>query len=398
MSSGATVRREIRDYPFEVFRGDLPDELLQMVEHEKVSRVRLPGGRLVWLVLGYDEVSEVLTDVRFRRSGGPFDTGAEVTDGCPVRNLGMDGAAHAGLRRLAARAFTPRRIEAFRSRIQAITDELLDAMVERGSPGDLVADLVVPLPAIVISELLGVPAADRERFAQWDTAMMAVDTHAVTETADPTRAMRAYLGARLAEKRAAPGTDLLSAWVEAQADDPSLTDEEIIGLAVTVLVGGREISSISVGMRALFQHPDVMQRLRADPGLIPPAVDELLRFTSLSPTFFELTVVAPVELGGVALQAGDVVMPLPWAANRDPAKFPEPDLLRLDRPWGQHLTFGTGSHFCLGAALGRMEVEIAIATLLRRFPHLRPAVEIDELPWRHERINCGLKAFPVAWA
>ncbi|MEJ3653054.1 cytochrome P450 [Actinomycetes bacterium KLBMP 9759] len=397
MSSGPAVRQEVRDYPFEVFRGDLPNALLQMVEHERVSLVRLPDGRLVWLVLGYDEVSVVLTDVRFRRRGGPFDTGAEAADGCPVRALNMDGDAHAGLRRLAARAFTPRRIEAFRGRVQTITDELLDRMEERGSPGDLVADLVVPMPAIVISELLGVPAGDRDLFSQWDTALMAVDTHAVTETADSTRAMRAYLAERLAEKRAAPGADLLSAWVEAQADDGSLTDEEIIGLALTVLVGGREISSISAGMRALFQHPDVMDRLRTDPALLPAAVDELLRFTSISPTFVELTVVAPVELGGVALRPGDVVMPLPWAANRDPAQFPDPGALRLDRPWGQHLTFGTGPHFCLGAALGRIEVEIAIGTLLRRFPGLRPDVAIDELPWRHERINCGLKAFPVAW-
>lgn len=397
MVDGAITRHEAREYPFEIFRGDLPDELLRMVEHEKVSRVRLPDGRLVWLVLGYDEVSTVLTDVRFRRSGGAYDTGADVADGCPVRDLSMDGDAHTDLRRLAGRAFTSRRIEAYRPRIQALTDELLDRMEKQGSPGDLVADLVVPLPAVVICELLGVPAADRGRFAEWDRALMSVDTHAATETADATLAMRAYLGERLAEKRAAPGPDLLSAWAEAQAEDGSLTDEEIIGLAVTVLVGGREIGSISVGMRALFQHPDVMDRLRADPGLLPAAVDELLRYTSLSPTFLEQTVMEPVELGGIPLRAGDVVMPLPWAANRDPAQFPRPGVLDIDRPRNQHLTFGTGPHFCLGAALGRVEIETAIGTLVRRFPSLRPGVPIDELPWRHERINCGLAAFPIAW-
>lgn len=397
MSDSAMTRPEVREYPFEIFRGDLPDELLHMVEHEKVSRVRLPDGRLVWLVLGYDEVSTVMTDVRFRRRGGAYDTGSDAAAGCPVRDLSMDGTDHTDLRRLAGRAFTARRIETYRPRIQAITDELLDRMDRRGSPGDLVADLVVPLPAVVICELLGVPAADRERFAEWDRALMAVDTHGATETAQATIAMRAYLGQRLAEKRAVPGPDLLSAWAEAQADDGSLTDEEIIGLAVTVLVGGREIGSISVGMRALFQHPDVMDRLRADPALVPAAVDELLRFTSLSPTFLEQTVVAPVELGGVALQVGEVVMPLPWAANRDPAKFTQPDVLCIDRPPNQHLAFGIGPHFCLGAALGRVEIETAIATLLRRFPNLRPGVPIDELPWRHERINCGLAAFPIMW-
>ena len=345
MSDNVTRQPEVREYPFEIFRGDLPGELLHMVEHEKVSRVRLPDGRLVWLVLGYDEVSTVLTDVRFRRSGGAYDPGSEAAAGCPVRDLSMDGAAHTDLRRLAARAFTPRRIDSYRPRIQAITDELLDRMERRGSPADLVADLVVPLPAIVICELLGVPAADREQFAEWDKALMAVDTHGATETAQATIAMRAYLRKRLAEKRAAPGADLLSAWAEAQADDPSLTDEEIIGLAVTVLVGGREIGSISVGMRALFQHPDVMDRLRAEPALLPAAVDELLRFTSLSPTFLEQTVMAPVELGGVALRAGDVVMPLPWAANRDPAKFARPGELRIDRSPNLHLTFGVGPHF-----------------------------------------------------
>ncbi|WP_433088433.1 cytochrome P450 [Dactylosporangium sp. CA-052675] len=397
MSDSATAHPEVREYPFEVFRGDLPGELLRMVEHDKVSRVRLPDGRLVWLVLGYDEVSTVMTDVRFRRRGGAYDTGSAAEAGCPVRDLSMDGPAHTELRRLAGRAFTARRIDAYRPRIQAITDELLDAMQRRGSPGDLVADLVVPLPAIVICELLGVPAADRERFAEWDRALMAVNTHAATETADPTIAMRAYLRQRLAEKRAAPGPDLLSAWAEAQAEDPSLTDEEIVGLAVTVLVGGREIGSISAGMRALFQHPQVMERLRDEPARLPAAVDELLRYTSLSPTFLEQTVMAPVELGGVALRPGDVVMPLPWAANRDPGKFPRPGELDIDRSPNPHITFGVGPHFCLGAALGRVEIETAIGSLLRRFPTLRPGVPIDELPWRHERINCGLSAFPIAW-
>lgn len=404
------AEEKIRNYPFEPFLGDLPDELLDMVQTQPVSRVRLPDGRVVWLVVGYDEAATVLADPRFTRftrhgrpeAGSCEQAGEPIADpaaGYPVRarDLSMDGKPHTDLRRLAARAFTARRIEAYRPRVQAITDRLIDDMVAGGQPADLVSGLVVPLPAMVVCEVLGVPVADRDKFAAWGNALLALTAHGMADTARADAELREYLTERLAEKRANPGEDLLSSWIVAQAGSDELTDTEIVGLAIAVLIGGREISSTSAGIRALFQNTEALARLHADPVLLPAAVEEILRYTSVSPMFLVQTVTEELELGGVAMRAGDGVMAVPWAANRHPAPFPEPAEFNLDRPQNPHLTFGLGPHFCLGAALGRLQVEIAIGTLLRRFPNLAPAVPLDELPWRDERINCGLAEFPVTW-
>jgi cytochrome P450 len=427
MGLSMTVAEEqIRDYPFEPFRGDLPHELLEMVHTKPVSRVRIPDGRVVWLVVGYPETSLVLSDPRFARHNSEI-MAAGQPEGCPVgavealeadkadsapasresgeagqcpaglRQLSMDGKPHHDLRRLAARAFTARRIEAYRPRVQAITDELIDALMAVGPPGDLVAGLVVPLPVIVTCELLSIPVADRDKIADWANDMMSLTAHGQAGAAQAEAELRAYLLRRLTARRDEPGEDLLSSWIATQAGS-DLSDAEIVGLAIAVLIGGREISSTSAGIRALFQHPTALRRLREDPSLLPAAVEEILRYTSVSPMFLVQTVTEDLELGGQQLRAGDGVMAVPWAANRHAAAFDEPDRFDLDRPQNNpHLTFGFGPHFCLGAALGRLQVEIAIGTLLRRMPALAPASDLRDLPWRDERINCGLAEFPVTW-
>lgn len=415
------TEEQVRDYPFEPFRGELPQELLEMVHTKPVSRVRIPDGRVVWLVVGYPETSLVLSDPRFARHVAEIGP-AEQTEGCPVdfgqahgppapeqspaeagqcpaglRQLSMDGKPHHDLRRLAARAFTARRIEAYRPRVQAITDELIDALMAAGPPGDLVAGLVVPLPVIVTCELLSIPVADRDQIADWANDIMSLTAHGQAGAAQAEAELRAYLLRRLTARRDEPGEDLLSSWIATQAGS-DLSDAEIVGLAIAVLIGGREISSTSAGIRALFQHPTALQRLREDPSLLPAAVEEILRYTSVSPMFLVQTVTEDLELGGQQLRAGDGVMAVPWAANRHAAAFAEPDRFDLDRPQNNpHLTFGFGPHFCLGAALGRLQVEIAIGTLLRRMPGLAPVTSMQDLPWRDERINCGLAEFPVTW-
>ncbi|SDS93185.1 cytochrome P450 [Actinoplanes derwentensis] len=393
------IDQQPRSYPFEVFQGELPDELLDMVERQPVSRVVLPDGRAAWLVLGFAQVQVVLSDARFVR-GVPAEEPVGESAGCPVtgrtRELSMNGADHTSLRRLASRAFTARRIESYRPRVQQIADELVEAMAAAGPGADLISGFVAPLPALVIYEVLGVPASDRGRFDEWIAEINSITAYGNPDSVRAAAELREYLAGRLEVKRAEPGDDLISAWL-AEQRTATLTDEEIIGLCLGVLIGGREINSISAGMRALFQHPLQMAMLRDDPSLLPGAVEEILRFTSVSSMFLVQTALADVELGGELIRAGDAVMALPWAANRHGEFFADPGVFDITRAHNPHLTFGHGPHFCLGAALGRLELEIAVGTLLRRFPGLGSGVPIDELPWRQERINCGIREFPLTW-
>lgn len=380
----------LRDYPFAPFTGDLPDELLDMVVSSPISRVRLPDGRAAWLVLGYQECCIVLSDRRFSRQLAP--------DGDGPRELSMDGPAHVSVRRVASRAFTPRRMDAYRPRVQLIVDELVDAMIAGPRPADLVSGLVAPLPLLVVCDLLGVPASDRERFYGWLAGLNSVFAYGSAEAESALADLLDYLARQLAAKRARPGDDLLSLWLDGQGQH-GLTGQELVALAEGVLLGGLEINSTTAGMRALFKHPEQLAKLLRDPGKIASAAEEILRYTAVSGMFLVQVVTEDLELGGVAMRAGDCVMAVPWAANRDPRFFADPNVFDIDRrPSVPHLTFGYGPHFCLGAALGRMQVELSIATLLRRFPGLAPAIPIDELPWRHDRVNGGIASFPVVWA
>src|SRR6185437_13336160 len=201
----------------------------------------------------------------------------------------------------------------------------------------------------------------------------------------------------LALKQADPGDDLISSWA-AEQEAHGITDEELVELSVGVLVGGIEINSTSTGLRALFQHPDQLAKLLAHPEKAAATADEVLRYTAVSALFRVQMVTEDLTLGGVQMRAGDSVMAIPWVGNRDPRAFENPNVFDIDRPQpAPHLTFGFGPHYCLGSALGKMQVELAIITALQRLPGLRPAVPLDELPWRHDRINCGIAAFPVTW-
>lgn len=393
-AGAVTVNSGLRSYPFEPFTGDLPAELLEMVVAEPVSRVRLPDGRAAWLVLGYEHCCTVLADPRFSR----LPLGATTTpDGGGPRELNMDGAAHAVVRRVAGRAFTARRIGTFRPRVQRLVDELVDAMLAGPRPADVVAGLVAPLPVLVVCDVLGVPAADRPRFYGWIEGLNSVTAYGSAAAATAQAELRDYLAGQLARKRAEPGDDLLSAWVRG-GDEHELADAELVELAMGVLLGGLEINSTSAGLLALFQHPEQLAKLRAAPGKLSAATDEILRYTSVSAMFRVQVVREDLVLGGVAMRAGDCVMAIPWAGNRDPRFFPAPNVFDIDRrPGVPHLTFGFGPHFCLGTALGRMQVELSLGALLTRMPALSPAVPLAEIPWRHDRMNGGIASFPVTW-
>lgn len=314
------------------------------------------------------------------------DPGARLSRESPaVRFLSAlmlvrDPPDHTRLRMLVNKAFTPRRVEMLRPRVQTLVDELLDRCAANGGM-DVIPDFATPLPVRVIAELLGVPGEDHERLKAWsDRAAILLDGGLRRDNLEDARKslieFAAYLAVIVAARKQDPRDDLISALVGTQEADDRLTDVEVIATCLLILGAGHETTTnlIGNGVRALLDHPGELDRLRRDPGLIRPAVEELLRFdspvqvTSRVPT-------EDVELDGEVLAAGVEVNVLIGAANRDPEIFPEPDRLLLDRRDNRHLSFGFGVHFCLGAPLARLEGEVAIATLSKRFPNLALAGE-----------------------
>lgn len=387
------------DYPGQEFAGHpVP------VPTEPVSRVRLPTGDAAWLVTGFDEVRTVLTHPALSRATEDTDpqmsTGGRLGgDGPRDRTLDLDGTPHADLRRLATTALNPRRVLEMRPRIQELTNELLDGLERGGRPGDLVAALAHPLPMGIVCELLGVPKADQRKFSAWSAAITSVTNHSREAVADVYAEVGTYLFKSLAAKRERPGSDLISRWLGAQNNSEQLTDTEIVHLSLAVLVAGHEttVNAIGSGVWRLFQEPEALAALRADPDLLPGAVDELLRFQPQGATFRMLVAREDVTVGKVVIRAGEGVMPLPFIANRDPRRFTDPDRFDIRRTDNRHITFGHGPHACFGAVLARTELEVALGTLLRRFPGLRPAQPVESLTWRTGQLVGGLVELPVTW-
>jgi len=327
--------------------------------------------RDLWLVARHRDVDGLLRDPRLGRVFTPLEP-AEVYRPWNLVNehamLEREPPDHTRLRRLVAGAFTARRVEGMRQRVRAVAQELVAPLVAAGG-GDLVSALAEPLPVAVIAELLGVPAADRHRLRPWSNAIVGlyelepgpgVAQRAVAAAAE----FDDYLRALVARRRREPGGDLLSALATAPADD-RLTDDELVATAVLLLNAGHEasVNVLAGGALALLRHPDQLARLRADPGLVPAAVEELIRYdTPLS--LFTRTAFVPVEVGGVRVAAGERVGLLLGAANRDPDAFADPDRLDVGRSPNRHVGFGAVIHYCLGAPLARVELQEALATLL----------------------------------
>jgi cytochrome P450 len=336
-----------------------------------------------WLATGYDEVSRLLTDQRFGEAagrGGRIRLSRTSREG-PQQLLGrvdtmlsQDPPEHTRLRRLVSKAFTPRSVQKMRPRIQQIVNELLDE-IDGHDQFDLVSELAWPLPVIVIAEMLGIPREDRERFKRWSDAMVATlggDYSALDEARRSNEELVEYVSRVIAERRKEPREDLISRLVAAEERGQTLTEDEMLGTVALLLVAGNETTThlISNGMLVLLRNPDQMARLRDDPALLPSAVDELLRFTGPVHTTRRVAK-TDVSLGGAEIRRGEVVIGLLAAANRDPDKYADPDTLDVARNPTDHVAFGDGIHFCLGAALARLEAQITLGTLLQRFPNLR---------------------------
>ncbi|MFB4290232.1 cytochrome P450 [Nonomuraea sp. ATR24] len=371
-----------------------------------VSRGRYLDGTLIWLVTGYDECVTALTDPRFssdisRQSKLDVAAAAGLPDDVApylLRTLGAyDPPDHTRLRRLVSRGFTARRVERLRPRIQEITDALLDGLPVEF---DLIERFAYPLPIQVICELLGVPSADRDIWRAWAGDLTAPDPARIAAGA---RGLVAYMSELVAAKRAA-GTDgvdgaedLLSALVRVQEDDGDrLADEELVALGISMLIAGHEttVSLISQSVRLLLTRPELLARLRDDLDAVPAAVEEFLRVTGPAEIAVMRYTLEPVELGGTRIPAGEAVQVVYAAANRDPRRFDRPELLDVGRGDNAHLGFGHGIHYCLGAALARAETQIALRTLIDRFPGLELAVPAAEIGWR-PGMQRALTALPV---
>ncbi|MFE4518769.1 cytochrome P450 [Kitasatospora sp. NPDC056783] len=390
-----------RAYPFgPTHRLDIDPELAAVCGRQPVLRVRLPFGGDGWLVTRHADVRTVLADPRFSRAEAVGDhVPRTVSAGLPRTSmLSMDPPDHTRLRRRVANPFTVRRVEAMRPRAQEIVDDLLDAMIDSGSPADLTTSLTWPLPVTMICELLGVPVSDRDRFNSWVDGLLTLSD---PELSDRDRGhLNDYLAGLIAERRAHPTSDLLGELASVEDEESRLTDEELVSLGVSLLSAGQEATANQIGnfVYTLLAQPELWRQLVADPGLIPDAVEELSRIVPISATAgFTRIALEDVELGGQTIRAGDAVVAELGLANRDPEVFEDPHLIDFHRTAAPHVTFGHGIHHCLGAQLARMELRTAIESLVRRLPNLRLAVAPERIDWRMERLIRGAEALPVAW-
>jgi pimeloyl-[acyl-carrier protein] synthase len=359
-----------------------------------------------WVLTRYEDVVATLRDPRFAKEPLAAFVAARFGVAMPGVGLSMldrDPPDHTRLRGLVSKAFTPRVVEGLRPHIQEIVDDLLDR-VEGAGAMDLIEDFAYPLPVIVICEMLGVPVADRERFKGWgldiarglDAIWLPAESEVGRQSMASRHALTGYFRELIAERRAAPRADLLSALIAAEETGDRLSEEELLATCILLLVAGHEttVNLIGNGTLALLRHPAEMRRLREDPGLVAGAVEELLRYDGP----VQRTARIPSEdvvVGGRAIGKGELVMPFIGAADRDPAQFREPDRLDITRADNRHIAFGWGIHFCLGAPLARLEGQIAFQTLFRRLPKL--ALATDRPQYRQSLTLRGLSALPVSF-
>jgi cytochrome P450 PksS len=371
----------------------------------RVHRMVDPYRRVpLWIVTRYADCVEVLKDPRLVKSldklppeikkrYSPLGEGADVLQ---KSMISADPPDHGRLRRRVQRVFSPQGMEVLRERVQAIADELLDRVAERGQM-DLIADYAFPLPVTVIAELLGVPSEHRERFRRWSRAILNV-------TADPAdlergrtaiRELQGYFREVLAEREKSPRGDIASLLGEAG----ELSPDERLAMMFLLLVAGHEttVNLIGNSMLALFRNPDERRRLAEDPAIVASAVEEMLRFESPAEMSSIRFALEDFEIAGTRIPAGEAVVAGILSANRDEAEFAEPDRLDLTRAPNRHIAFGFGIHFCLGAPLSRVEGAVAFPALLRRLPNLRLAVPPDSLRWSERLILRGIQAMPVTF-
>jgi len=369
-----------------------PHEVHHMLRAEgPVREVRMPQGLKVWFVTRYDEVKTALTAPGISKKL----VGRVRHDALTEHIVFMDPPHHTRLRKLVTKPFTARRVEALRPRVEEIAAELI-AKLDDGDVVDLLDVFAVPLPVAVISELLGIPIDNRDEFRQWSNQLINVSTPDEVQAA--TSGMADLLYRHVREVQAAePDDTFFSALVHADDSGDRLSTEELVSMAFLLLVAGHEttVNLIGNAVFSLLQNPDQLQILKDKPELIPASTEEFLRLEGpINVATFRFTK-EDVDLGGVTVPAGEILMVSLVAANRDPEKYENPDQLDVTRSAQGHVAFGHGIHFCLGAPLARLEFDVALTQLLARFPNLELAAEPETLVWRDSTLVRGLHTLPV---
>ena len=382
-----------------------PPKVLELNADKQLSRVTIWDGGTPWLIHGYEAIRALFTDSRTsvddRLPGYPhWNEGMLATVHKRPRSVfTSDGEEHTRFRRMLSKPFTFKRVEGLRPAVRQIVNDHIDALLAGPRPGDVVSALALPVPSLVISELLGVPYEDADFFQQ--QAQRGTGRYATAEdTMQGAASLAKYLAKLVRAKMQSPSEDLVSDLAE-RVNAEELSVREATQLALGVLIAGHETTAnmISLSIAALLEHPDQLALMRdaEDPKVIATAVEELMRYLSIIQTGQRRIAIEDIEVGGERIRAGEGIILDIAPANWDARQFPDPDRLDLRRDDGAHVGFGYGRHQCVGQQLARMELQIVLPTLLRRVPALKLAVPVDELPFKHDTLAYGVYELPVTW-
>ena len=381
---------------------DPPPALREMQQEGPLARVRLADGSTAWLVTRYADQRAVLSDPRVSadidRPGYPIGA-PRPPGGTKMGFILMDDPEHARLRRMVTGSFAVKRVESMRPAVQRIVDDLIDAMLAGPKPVDLVEALALPVPSLVICDLLGVPYADHD-FFQVNSKNLISRSAAPEDRMAAGRALHEYLDNLMGDKLSVPSDDVLSQ-LAARVHAGELTRQDAAQIGVLLLLAGHETTAnmIALGTLALLEHPDQLAVLRDsdDPKLVVSAVEELLRYLNITHNGRRRVALADIELDGQLIRAGEGLIVANDIGNRDPSVFDDPDRLDLSRNARHHVAFGFGVHQCVGQPLARMELQVVYSTLYRRIPTLRLAGSMDQIPFKHDGAVYGVYELPVTW-
>ena len=385
---------------------DPPEEYRTLRNEQPIARVRLPDGSFCWLATRYEDVTAIFTDARFSSdrtlAANSFKTQKftdeerrQLQEGRAF--ISMDPPEHTRYRRLLTGQFTVRRMKTLTPRIEQIVADHLDAMAAAGPVVDIVSVCALPIPSLVICELLGIDYADRGEFQERTATMLRSDTSkkGLIESID---GIRAFVGNLVRRKREQPSDDILSGLIQAEPDGAPLTDRELANIGTLLIIAGHETTAnmIGLGVVTLLERPGQWAALRANPNLLDNAMEELLRYLTIVQQGVPRVVKEDLTFGGKEFRAGETVLLSLPSSNRDPERFPDPDTFDISRSTArQHLAFGFGIHQCLGQQLARLEMRTVFAQLTQRFPNMSLAVPFDQVAFRSDMAIYGLHSLPV---